>query len=65
MKTVFEIIGTFIVSLVLIAVPVLCPLSFVYKWFPGLQIFLSGACLIEWFGLVLLLFEISDIHDTK
>ena len=36
MKTVFEIIGTFIVSLVLIAVPVLCPLSFVYKWFPGL-----------------------------
>lgn len=63
MKTVFEIVGTFIVSLFLIAIPILCTLSFVYNWFPGLKFFLLVACIVEYFGLITLLTEIADKQD--
>lgn len=65
MKIAFEIIGTFIVSLLLMAVPVLCPLSFVYDWFAGSKFILIVACIFEYFGLACLLTEVSDIHDKR
>ena len=65
MKAIFEIIGVFIVSLFLMAIPVLGTLSFVYNWFPGSKFILIVACLIEYFGLVILLSNVSDIQDKK
>ena len=47
MKTAFEIIGLFIVSLFCISIPVLCTLSFAYDWFAGCKIFLIMGCLAE------------------
>ena len=65
MKTVFEIIGAFIISLFLMAIPILCTLSIVYNWFPGLKFILVVACIIELLGLVNAMIEISDIRDKK
>lgn len=55
MKVVFEIIGAFIVALLLMAIPILCPLSFVYNWYPGLKFILIVACCIEFLGIISLL----------
>lgn len=63
MKIAFEIIGTFMVSLFFIAVPILCTLSFVYNWFSGLKFILVFACFFELVGLVYLLSEIADMKD--
>lgn len=63
MKILFEIIGNFIVSLFLIAIPILCTLSLVYNWFAGLKFILIVACFIEWFGLVNLFAKIGDKRD--
>lgn len=63
MKAVFEIIGTFIVSSFFIAVPILCTLSFVYDWFPGLKLILFCGCFFEWLRLMCLLSEIADKQD--
>ena len=60
MKAVFETIGALIVSLFLMAIPILCTLSLVYNWFPGLKFILIIACFIELFGLISLLLEIGD-----
>ena len=63
MKIVFEIIGTFIVSLLLIAIIILCTMSFVYNWFPGVKFILTVASFAEWFGLVYLLSKTADTQD--
>lgn len=65
MKIVFEIIGAFIISLFLIAIPILCTLSIIYNWFPGLKFILIVACLIELLGLANAMLEISDIKNKK
>ena len=59
MKRVFEIIGTLIVSLFLMAIPILLTLSFVYNWLAILKFTLICACLIELFGLASLLVVLS------
>lgn len=63
MKTVFELIGSFIVSLLLICIPVLCTLSFVYDWYLGVKFFLIVACGVEYLGLINLLLEMADKRD--
>lgn len=63
MKIVFEIIGTFIVSLLFIAVPILCTLSFVYDWFVGLKLILFFGCIFEFSTLICLLSEIANMKD--
>lgn len=63
MKIAFEIIGTFIVSLLCMAVPILCTLSFVYDWFAGLKFILFLGCIFEWVSLMCLLTEIADKKD--
>lgn len=65
MKIISEIIGIFIISLFLIAIPILCTLSFVYNWFPGAKFILLVTCIFEWFGLINLLGKISDEQDKK
>lgn len=65
MKTVFEIIGASIVSLFLMAIPILCALSFAYNWYPGLIFILSVACSVEYLWLMDLLLDISDKQDKK
>lgn len=65
MKIVFEIIGASIVSLFLIAIPILCTLSFAYNWYPGLKFILSIACSIECIWLMNLLLEIGDKQDKR
>lgn len=60
MKIVFEMIGSFIASLFFISIPVLCTLSLVYNWFPGVIFALIVACCVEFFGLMYLLLEIAD-----
>lgn len=63
MKTVYELIGAFIVSLFLISIPVLCTLSFVYDWYAGLKFLFIVACVVEYFGLVSLLSQMADKQD--
>lgn len=65
MKVVFEVIGAFIVSLFLMAIPILCTLSLVYNWFPGLKFILIIACFIELLGLISLLLEIGDKQEGR
>lgn len=60
MKTVYELIGAFIVSLFFIFIPILCTLSFVYDWYPGVKFLLIVACGVEYLGLLNLLLEIAD-----
>lgn len=59
MKRVFEIIGAFIVALLLIGIPILLTLSFAYNWFSTFKLILIVACIIELFGLASLLVVIS------
>ena len=59
----FETIGTFVISLFLISIPILCTLSFVYNWFAGLKLILITACLVEWVGLASLLIYVADNQD--
>lgn len=63
MKIVSEIIGLFVMSSILTAVPILCALSFAYNWFPGLKFILIIACLFEWVGLMSLLASMFDKQD--
>ena len=63
MKRVFEIIGAFIVALLLIGIPILLTLSFAYNWFASLKFILICACLIEWFGITSLLFVLSQVTE--
>lgn len=63
MKTVFEIIGSFVVSLFFISIPVLCTLSFVYNWYAGYKLLLIVACGVEGFGIVNLLLDRADKQD--
>lgn len=65
MKIVFEIIGSFIVSLFLMAIPILCTLSFVYNWYPGLKFILPIACSIECLWLMNLLLEMGNKQDKR
>lgn len=65
MKIAFEIAGSFIISLFLMAIPILCTLSFVYNWYAGLKFILIVACVIEYTGLMSLLWEISDKQDKR
>lgn len=60
MKIVCEIVGIFIISLIIIAMPVLCTLSFVYNWYVFLKFILSIACFFEWIGLMNLLVNAAD-----
>ena len=59
-KVISEIIGIFIISLFLIAIPILCVLSFVYNWFAGIKFILLVSCCMEWLWLLNLLLKISD-----
>ena len=63
MKIACEMVGIFIISLVMVAIPILCPLSFVYNWFVGLKFILSVACFLEWIGLMNLLADAMDKKD--
>jgi len=60
MKIATEIIGIFILSLFFMSIPILCTLSFVYKWYPGIIFILIVACIVEWIGLINLLVLVSD-----
>ena len=51
MKIASEIVGIFIISLVMMAIPILCTLSFAYNWF------------VEWIGLMSLIMNASDKKD--
>ena len=63
MKVVFEVIGAFIVSLFLMAIPILFTLSFVYNWFSIFKFILLVACCIELFGFVSLLYTLSQYTE--
>lgn len=63
MKILSEIVGLFVISLVLMAVPVLCTLSFAYNWLSFFKFILSIACFVECIGLMSLLAYMFDKHD--
>lgn len=63
MRIATEIVGLFVISLVFMAIPILCTLSFVYNWFVGLKFILSIACFFEWTGLMVLLSNMFDKHN--
>lgn len=65
MKAVFETIGALIVSLFLMAIPILCTLSIVYNWVAGIKVILIFACFIELLGLISLLLEIGDKQERR
>lgn len=63
MKIATEIVGIFVISLIFIAVPILCALSWAYNWFGVLKIILALACFAEWIGLMNLLSNMLDKQD--
>ena len=60
MRIISEIIGIFIISLFMIAIPILCALSFAYNWYVGIKFILSIACFAEWIGLINLILEKNE-----
>lgn len=60
MKAIFETIGALIVSLFLMAIPILCTLSIVYNWSAGFKVILIFACFIELYGFLDILLKIGD-----
>ena len=60
MKIAFEVVGTFIISLFFMSIPILCTLSFVYDWFASFKFILIVACIVEWVGLINLLVSVAD-----
>ena len=65
MKIVSELVGLVVISFVLMAIPVLCSLSFAYNWFGGLKFGLVIACLFEWVGLMSWLSNMFDMFDKQ
>lgn len=64
MKLISEIVGIFIISLVMMAIPILCALSFAYNWYVGLKFILVIACVAEWVGIMdLILEKMNDKYD--
>lgn len=51
-ETILEIIGSIVVAIILIAIPILVPLSFVYDWYGGIKMILVVTTILELFGLV-------------
>lgn len=51
-ETILEIIGSVVVAIILIAIPICVSLSFVYDWYGGIKMFLIVATMLELFGLV-------------
>lgn len=45
-------IGSFVVAIIFIAIPILVSLSFVYDWYGCIKLFLIIATSLELFGLV-------------
>ena len=60
MKITFEETGIVIISLFLMAIPIVCTLSFAYDWLNDLKFILMVACFVEWLGLMNLLSKIGD-----
>ena len=54
-EIILELIGSFVVAIILIAIPICVSLSFVYDWYVGIKIFLVIASVLELFGLVVLI----------
>lgn len=65
MKAIFETIGALIVSLFLMAIPILCTLAIVYNWVAGIKVISIFACFIELLGLISLLLEIGDKQERR
>lgn len=51
-KIFLEIIGSIVVAIILIAIPIFVTLSFAYDWYGGIKTFLVIATMIELFSLV-------------
>lgn len=51
-------IGVIVIGLIIIAIPILCGLSFGYNWYGGIKTFLVVLVIIEYFRVV---DKISDI----
>lgn len=63
MKIASEIVGLFVISLVMMAIPILCSLSFAYNWFGRVKLILLLACFVEWIGLITLLSNITGDYN--
>ena len=51
-ETVLEIIGSVVVAIILIAIPICVSLSFVYDWYGGIKMFLVVVTILELLGLM-------------
>lgn len=63
MKIASEIVGIFIISWIMMAIPILCTLSWAYNWFAGLKFILSIICFFEWIGIMSLISNTTDRKD--
>lgn len=63
MKIAIKIVGIFVISIFFISIPILCTISFVYNWFPGITFILIVACVVEWVALMNLLLDMTDKQD--
>ena len=55
MKNIVNVIGTFVVTAILYAIPILTACSFIYKWHSVYQFALTVASITEFFGLCILI----------
>ena len=51
-ETILEIIGSVVVAIILIAIPICVALSFVYDWYGVIKTFLVIATILELLGLL-------------
>lgn len=55
MKNIVNVIGTFVVTAILYAIPILTACSFIYEWDGFFQVMLIVASMIEFCGLSVLI----------
>ena len=52
LSALLQVIGIFVLSSILIAIPLLTAFSFAYNWLGGVKFFLSVATFFEFCGLI-------------
>lgn len=61
-ETILKMIGSLVVAIIFIAIPILVSLSFVYDWYGGIKTFLVVATILEVLYLVDLIMERASNH---
>lgn len=65
MERIIEMLGSMTLSAVIISLPILCTLSFVYSWNGSIQVALTAGTLVEYVTLTFAILKIVGYEDEN